>query len=256
MLGREPRAGGAALRARVGFMLQGGEGLQPRATARESLRLFSALHEGGHDPDELLASVGLETVAARPIRRLSGGERQRLALAIALVGNPEVLILDEPTAGLDPEARRGARALIERLRAEGRAILLTTHDLADAEELADRVVILASGRILAEGAPAALMADAGTAGIRVRLHAAPEPAALARLGRALAPGSPAPVAVDEGRTNELSIAPGLQAADAIATVASWAAREGLLILQLRSGSASLEERYLELTGDTGVEDSA
>jgi ABC-2 type transport system ATP-binding protein len=239
-------------------MLQGGEGLQPRATARETLRLFAALHNGSRDPDGLLETTGLEAVADRPIRRLSGGERQRLALAVALVGDPEVVILDEPTAGLDPEARRAARRLIAALRAEGRAILLTTHDLADAEELADRVVILAGGRIVADDAPASLMADANAAAVRVRLHAGPEPAALGRLGSALAPGPTVTegVSVLDGRPTELTIAPVPQAADAIATVAAWAAREGLLILELRSGSASLEERYLELTGDRDVEDSA
>jgi ABC-2 type transport system ATP-binding protein len=262
VLGHEPRGAGPDLRARVGFMLQGGEGLQPRATAHESLRLYVALHDGDRTADELVRLTGLDAVANRPIRRLSGGERQRLALAIALAGDPEVLILDEPTAGLDPEARRSARGLIARLRDEGRAILLTTHDLADAQELADRVVILAGGHVVADASPAALMAGAAATAIRVRLHAHPEDDALARLGDALATiagrGSTEGgiVTIVDGLTHQLAIGPGVQAADAIAAVAGWAAREGLLILELRSGSASLEERYLELTGDRDVEDSA
>ncbi len=268
VLDREPRQGGPDLRARVGFMLQGGEGLQPRATARESLRLFAALHDGGRQPEVLLRLTGLEPVADRPIRRLSGGERQRLALAIALAGDPEVVILDEPTAGLDPKARREARRLIAELRAAGRAILLTTHDLADAEELADRVVILAAGHVVAEGSPASLMADATSAGIRVRLHADPDATALDRLQRTLTTGAGGGHAGDggtgrgvgmitiaDGRPSQLAIGPGTQTADAIAAVAAWAAREGLLIVELRTGSASLEERYLELTGDRDVEDS-
>ena len=256
VLGQDPRAGGPALRARVGLMLQGADGLQPRATARETLHLFAAFHDGGRDPDELLATTGLESVADRLIRRLSGGERQRLALAIALVGEPEVLILDEPTAGLDPEARLGARRRIERLRGEGRAILLTTHDLADAEQLADRVVVLHRGRIVADAAPGALVTPGTAAGVRVRLHAAPDDAALARLRGALAPIGGELAGSPPDRPDELVIPPGAPAADAIAAVAGWAAREGLLIVELRSGSTSLEARYLELTGDTDVEDTA
>jgi ABC-2 type transport system ATP-binding protein len=256
VLGRDPRAGGPGLRARVGLMLQGADGLQPRATARESLRLYAAFHAGGQDPDELLATTGLEAVADRPIRRLSGGERQRLALAIALVGEPEVLVLDEPTAGLDPEARQGARRLIERLRGEGRAILLTTHDLADAEELADRVAILHRGRIVADAAPATLVAGGVDTGVRIRLRAAPDDAALARLRQALAPIGGELASGPTGRPDDLVIQPGAPAAEAIAAIAAWAARESLLITELRNGSASLEARYLELTGDAGVEDTA
>ncbi|HET9435776.1 MAG TPA: ABC transporter ATP-binding protein, partial [Candidatus Limnocylindrales bacterium] len=115
ILGEDPRGAGPALRARVGLMLQGG-GLDPRSTPRDLLRLYARFHAGGLDPDALLETVGLAAVAGTSVRRLSGGERQRLALAIALVGEPEVLLLDEPTAGMDPEARRATRALIAGLR--------------------------------------------------------------------------------------------------------------------------------------------
>jgi ABC-2 type transport system ATP-binding protein len=256
VLGEDPRHGGPALRARVGFMLQGGGGLPPRAAAGEALRLFATLHDGGRDPTEVLRQTGLEDVAGIPIRRLSGGERQRLALAIALVGDPEVLLLDEPTAGLDPAARRATREMIAGLRDAGRGILLTTHDLADAEGLADRVVVLHDGRIVADGPPRELMAGAVTAGIRATLHARPAPGAVDRLRAAVGRLGDAVVHVPENVDPvELRVSAGAQAADAIAEIAAWAAREGLLILELRTGAASLEERYLELTGDTAVEDS-
>jgi ABC-2 type transport system ATP-binding protein len=251
VLGEDPRRGGPALKARVGLMLQGGAGLEPRATPRDLLALYAAFHDGARRVDELIELVGLAAVAGTRVRRLSGGERQRLSLALALVGEPEVLILDEPTAGMDPEARRATRELVASLRDEGRTILLTTHDLGDVEHLADHVAILHRGRIVAEGTPEELTTGGSTA-IRFRLHAAAEPAALERLARRLTGqevrNGPTPVSYE--------IAPGAASADVVADLAGWAAREGLLIVELRAGAASLEERYLELTGDADVEDVA
>ena len=149
VLGLDPRHGGPALKARVGLMLQGGVGLEPRATPRDLVRLYAALHDGGRGADDLIDQVGLRAVAGTRVRRLSGGERQRLSLAIALAGDPEVLLLDEPTAGMDPEARRTTRTLVAGLREAGRTILMTTHDLGDVEQLADRVAILSGGVIVA-----------------------------------------------------------------------------------------------------------
>jgi ABC-2 type transport system ATP-binding protein len=251
VLGEDPRRGGPALRARVGLMLQGGAGLEPRTTPRDLVRLYAAFHDGGRRADELIDQVGLAPAAATRVRRLSGGERQRLALAIALAGEPEVLILDEPTSGMDPEARRTTRDLISGLRGEGRTILLTTHDLGDVERLADRVAILAGGRIVVDDSPEAVMRG-GAVAVRFRLHASPEPAAVEVLRRriaALDPGSSLRAA-DE---TMLEVAPGAASADVVAEIAAWAAREGLLILELHAGAASLEERYLELTGDRDVE---
>ena len=248
VLGQDPRRGGPDLKARVGLMLQGGAGLEPRATPRDLLALYGAFHEDVRRADELIELVGLADVARTRVRRLSGGERQRLSLAIALIGEPEVLILDEPTAGLDPEARRSTRELVASLRDEGRTILLTTHDLGDVEHLADQVAILHRGRIVAEGSPDELTTGGSTA-IRFRLHAPPAAAALERLAARLtgpelraAPGAAA-----------YEIGPGAASADLVALLAAWAAREGLLIVELRAGAASLEERYLELTGDADVE---
>ena len=253
VLGEDPRHGGPALKARVGVMLQGG-GLDPRSTPRDVLRLYATLHRGAKDPDGLLETVGLGRVARTRVRRLSGGERQRLALAVALVGDPEVLILDEPTAGMDPEARRDARALIAALRADGRAILLTTHDLGDVERLADRVVILSGGRIVADGTPEALAAGA-------------EPHLVVRMARALADHELTALGAVVRRVHRSAavVVPPGEAAGAfridgsppspalVAAIAAWCAELGIQIIELRAGSATLEERYLELTGDLAVE---
>jgi ABC-2 type transport system ATP-binding protein len=248
VLGEDPRRGGPALKARVGLMLQGGAGLEPRATPRDLIALYGAFHVGARRVDELIELVGLATVAGTRVRRLSGGERQRLSLAIALVGEPEVLILDEPTAGMDPEARRATRELVASLRDEGRTILLTTHDLGDVEHLADHVAILHRGRIVAEGSPDELMTGGSTA-IRFRLHSPATPAALGHLAARLS----GPELRTATGPATYAIGPGAASADVIAHLAAWAAREGLLIVELRAGAASLEERYLELTGDADVE---
>ena len=259
VLGEDPRHGGTPLKARVGVMLQGGAGLEPRATPRDLLALFAAFHASPRPASELIDRVGLAPVAGTRVRRLSGGERQRLSLAIALVGDPEVLILDEPTAGMDPEARRSTRELVASLRDEGRTILLTTHDLGDAERLADRVAILHRGRIVAEGSPEELTTGGSTA-IRVRFHAAPTAAAVDGLAARLRARDRGvelrPADAGQGASTAFEIGPGAASADVVADVASWAAREGLLIVELRTGAASLEERYLELTGDADVEDVA
>jgi len=256
VLGEDPRRGSAVLKARVGLMLQGGAGLEPRGTPRDLLALYGAFHEGARRVAELIELVGLTGVAGTRVRRLSGGERQRLSLALALVGEPEVLILDEPTAGMDPEARRATRDLVASLRDEGRTILLTTHDLGDAERLADRVAILHRGRIVAEGSPEELTTGGSTA-IRFRLHAPPAPAALESLAARLrARDQGVRLRASEDAQGAFEVGPGAASADVVADIAAWAAREGLLIVELRAGAASLEERYLELTGDADVEDEA
>ncbi len=260
VLGEDPRRAGPALKARVGLMLQGGAGLEPRATPRDLVRLYAAFHTGARRPDELLEQVGLTAVDSTRVRRLSGGERQRLSLALALAGDPEVLLLDEPTAGMDPAARRDTRALVASLKGEGRTILLTTHDLADVEVLADRVAILHHGRIVANDTPEAI-ATAGDPALRFGLHAPPDPSALERLRARLAAAHP-PVGVHPigsargGEAATFVVEPGRASADLVLELAQWAAREGLLIEELHAGAMSLEDRYLELTGDAGVEDVA
>ena len=161
VLGSDPWTADRAHRARVGLMLQDG-GFDIRARPGETLRQYAAFHADARAPDELLQVLGLRTVASTPYRRLSGGERQRLALAVALVGRPEVLVLDEPTAGMDPEARAVTRELIAAERAAGGAILLTSHDLVDVERLADQVVVIARGRIVASGTVASVRGAAAS----------------------------------------------------------------------------------------------
>ena len=253
VLGIDPRRGGPTLRARVGLMLQDG-GLDPRSTARDVLRLYGAFFEGGRDSEALLELVGLRDVARTRIRRLSGGERQRLSLALALTGEPEVLILDEPTAGMDPEAKRSTRGLIAELRARGRAILLTTHDLADVERLADRVAILHGGHVVAEGTPGDLAGGAEPR-VRFRLAAPASEKDLEALGpwlRRAALDAAVVALPSEGRAAFL--VEGAAANPAlVAAVAWWAADRSISIVELQAGTATLEDRYLELTGDRDVE---
>jgi ABC-2 type transport system ATP-binding protein len=249
VLGLDPAAGGRALRARVGLMLQGG-GIDPRAQPRETLRQYGRFHAQPRDADELLDLVGLSGVARTRYRRLSGGERQRLGLALALVGRPEVVILDEPTAGMDPEARATTRAIVADLRAGGAAILMTSHDLTDVERLADRIDVLADGRIVASGTPAELRAGV-TARLRFRLDrplAGDEVAALQQTLAGVRPGTTLQPDGDGGRYLLEGVAPD---ASLIAALAAWCASGERLILELRSSGGSLEDAYLELVGAPG-----
>jgi ABC-2 type transport system ATP-binding protein len=164
-----------------------------------------------------------------------------------------VLILDEPTAGMDPEARRATRELVAALRDEGRTILLTTHDLGDVERLADRVAILHHGRIAVD-APLAEVLHGGSVAERFTLHAPPTPAATEALGRRIAALHPeSRLRAEAGSDASFEIAPGAASADVVSEIATWAAREGLLVIELHAGAASLEDRYLEITGDRDIE---
>ncbi len=255
VLGEDPRRGGPALRARVGVMLQGG-GLDPRARPRELVRLFAAFHDEPLDPDDLIDRVGLGSVARTPVRRLSGGERQHLGLALALVGRPEVLVLDEPTAGMDPEARRATRALIAGLRDAGRAILLTTHDLGDVEQLADRVAILHGGRIVADGTIEELTAQDGGGRVLVRTAAPLDDGRRAALSAAAARAAgSATVLADpaSGDPRRLTVAHRGDDGAVLAAVAAWAASAGVRIVELRVAAGSMEDRYFALTGDRADE---
>ncbi len=243
VLGADPGRPDPALRARVGLMLQGG-GFDPRARPRETIQQYGRFHEAPRDADELLDLVGLQAVARTRYRRLSGGERQRLGLAVALVGRPEVLILDEPTAGMDPEARAKTRAIVSDLRDAGVAVLLTSHDLVDVERLADRIAILDAGRIVASGTPAELTAGA-TPRLRFRLGRALDPEEIAALAETLVPAHPGAVVADgDGARYRLE---GVVAdPHTIATLTDWCARTSHLVLELRTTGGSLEDVYLDL----------
>ena len=246
VLGEDPGTGGPGLRSRVGLMLQGG-GFDPRTRPRETLVQYGRFHRDPREPDELLDLVGLTAVATTPYKRLSGGEKQRMSLAVALVGRPEVAILDEPTAGMDPEARAVTRAIVTDLRASGCAILLTSHDLTDVERLADRICILADGRLVATGTPAEL-----TAGSRPRLRfrldrslAEADVAALQASLTEVRPGARLVTDTDGSSHAVEGVAPdpGL-----VAALAAWCASTDRLIVEARTTGGTLEEAYLELVG--------
>ena len=239
VLGLDPARDAAALRPRLGLMLQGG-GIAPQVRPRELLRLHAAFHADPADPDALLGLVGLGATADRRYRLLSGGERQRLSLALALVGRPELLVLDEPTAGMDPAAKVLVRELIGELRAGGRTILLTTHELVDAERLADRVGVLDRGRLVALGSPAEVIAG-GPPVLRFRTSATLEAADTAALGAALngtleSDGAPGHYRL-AGRAPDPAL---------VATLAAWAAERSLLLDEVRTSGGTLEERFLQL----------
>jgi ABC-2 type transport system ATP-binding protein len=258
VLGGDPRRADRARRARVGLMLQGGGGIDPRLTAREAVGLFARFHANPMQVDEVLRAVGLSGDAATRTRyrRLSGGERQRVALAVALVGRPDVAILDEPTAGMDVEARATTRDLLRGLRDAGAAILITSHDLTEVERVADRIAILDRGRIVALGTPAEL-ASGGTPAVRFRVAVPLSEADCADLASSL---GPAVTVRPEGASTDASGSYRVAGTDAtpalVAAVAAWFERRGQLLGELRTTGATLEQRYLELTRGADAEPDA
>jgi len=168
VLGVDPERSGTAWRERIGVMLQSSS-LYPSLTVRESLRTFAGYYAEPRDPAEVIEIVELTEKADARVRTLSGGQKRRLDLGLALVGDPELVFLDEPTTGFDPGARRTAWQTIRNLRALGKTILLTTHYLDEAEQLADRVAVLRGGEIIREGTPAQLTGGSVETEIRYRL---------------------------------------------------------------------------------------
>jgi len=167
VLGQDPQRAGRAWRERVGVVLQSSS-LYPVLTVRESLRLFAGYYSRPRDVGEVARIIGLDEKADARVRTLSGGQKRRLDLGLALVGNPELVFLDEPTTGFDPGARRAAWETIRNLRSLGTTILLTTHYLDEAEQLADRVAVLRAGEIVRVGSPAELTGGTAETEIRYR----------------------------------------------------------------------------------------
>jgi ABC-2 type transport system ATP-binding protein len=167
VLGADPQQAGSAWREQIGVMLQSSS-LYPNLTARESLRVFAGYYAHPRDPDEVVELVGLTEKRDVRVRKLSGGQQRRLDLGIALVGDPQLIFLDEPTTGFDPGARRTAWETIRNLRALGKTVLLTTHYLDEAEQLADRVAVLRDGVIVREGRPSELTGGVVETEIRYR----------------------------------------------------------------------------------------
>jgi ABC-2 type transport system ATP-binding protein len=233
----------------MGVMLQRG-GVYPVMGARRALGLFARYYAEPEDPEALLDLVGLRAVARTPWRRLSGGEQQRLSLALALVGKPEVVFLDEPTAGVDPVGRLAIREVVSELTTRGVCVVLTTHELPEAERLADEVVILAGGRAVARGTVAELTATGSAPAIRFGAPVGVDTASLAA-AVGVTPGD-----VVEERPGEYALA-GDPSAGRVAALAAWLDEHDLPLTDLRAGGGTLEDAYLKAmrsqdTGNGGV----
>jgi len=222
-------------------MLQEG-GLYPRLKPLELLRLFAAYYDDAEDPESLLDTVGLRDMVGTPVRRLSGGQAQRLSLACALIGRPEVVFLDEPTAGMDPHARATTWQLIRDLRGRGVTVMLTTHAMDEAEQLCDRVAIIAGGKVAALGSPAELTRHATSE----EMWFAAEPG-LDCVALAAALGLDA-AQVREDRAGEYVVsAPGTPAR--IADLACFLRDRNVTLDALQAGRRSLEEVFLQITAE-------
>ncbi|MEU8526516.1 MULTISPECIES: ABC transporter ATP-binding protein [Streptomyces] len=231
VLGHDPYTERTAVRPRIGVMLQEG-GFPSELTVAETVRMWAGCTTGARPAGEALEMVGMAGRAKVRIKQLSGGERRRLDLALALLGRPEVLFLDEPSTGLDAEGRRDTWELVRRLRDGGTTVLLTTHYLEEAETLADRLAIMHKGRIVTSGTPAEVTAER-PARIRFRL---PEGVGAERLPLGLRAAADGPRV--EIRTHELQ--------DALGALLAWAAEKGVRLDALDARSASLEEAFLEI----------
>ncbi|MGH3961457.1 ABC transporter ATP-binding protein [Mycobacterium sp.] len=239
VLGLDPARDARELRPRVGVMLQSG-GIPTAARAAEYLGVLARFYARPIDPDLLIARLGLESCGRTPYRRLSGGQQQRLSLAAAVIGRPELVFLDEPTAGLDPQARHATWELIEDLRAAGTAVILATHYMEEAERLADHIVIVDHGEVAVAGTLAELCGSSG----QLRFRAEPG-LDLDALVSALPAGSAAKESPAGHYMIEVTdgVDPRL-----VASVTAWCADHGILAQSLRIESRTLEDVFLELTG--------
>ncbi len=244
LLGQDPATAGAELRSRVGVMLQDG-GLPPSARPVPLLRHIAGLYAHPWPVDDLIQRLGIDTFSRTTVRRLSGGQKQRLALAAALVGRPEVLFLDEPSAGLDPQSRQLVFELIGELRDAGMGIILTTHLMDDAQRLADYVYIIDGGRNVAEGTVQELLqrgpaVDAGTDHVRTLTFDA-------KPGLDLSGVLPADVVVLEERAGSYT-ATGTLTPRHLATLAEWWALHDVMPAAMSLQARSLEDVFLDISG--------
>ncbi len=240
VLGLDPIEDHRALTPQIGVMLQAG-GVYPGIRPLEALELHAAFYANAEDPAALLERVGLNHVRRSTWRQLSGGEQQRLSLALALVGRPKVAFLDEPTNSVDVQGRQLIRRIVRELAQEGVCVVLTTHDLDEAEKLADRVVILDRGRLVTAGTPGELMAAGGSREIRFGAEPGLD---TATLGKALV------AAVEELSPGEYRIEAEPSPAN-IATLTNWLAERDLPLADLRAGRQRLEDVFLRMTQITG-----
>jgi ABC-2 type transport system ATP-binding protein len=239
VLGLDPVADRRQLAPRLGVMLQSG-GAWSGVRAEEMLRYIASLHEHPLAVDALVERLGLQSCGRTPYRRLSGGQQQRLSLALALVGRPELVVLDEPTAGLDPQARHSTWDLISALASDGVTVLLTTHYLEEAERLASQVYVMDCGRVLAAGSPDVLTAAEGHRAIRFRGPPGLDTVDLSRrlpTGGTVLESPPGSYRVD-----------GEVTPDSLAALTSWCAERNVMPQGLTVEQATLEDVFLQLTG--------
>jgi ABC-2 type transport system ATP-binding protein len=238
VLGHDPERGERAYRERIGIVLQA-TGVDPYLTVEETVAMFGGYYPRPRPVGEVLERVGLTAQRATPVRRLSGGQQRRLDVAVGLAGDPELLFLDEPTTGFDPGARRHAWELVEQLRALGKTVLLTTHYLDEAEQLADRVAIIARGRLVAAGTPGELGAGGGATAVSFTLP----------------PGAPAPPP-ELGAAPEASGGWRMESAEptrALYELTRWALEQRVALGALEVRRASLEDVYLRLVAAAEAE---
>jgi ABC-2 type transport system ATP-binding protein len=237
VLGGDPARPDREWRERVGIVLQSCN-LQPELTVREAIELYAGYYRRSRPVDETIELVGLAEKADTRAARLSGGQQRRLDVGLALIGDPELLFLDEPTTGFDPSARRQAWDVIASLRELGKTVFLTTHYMDEAQRLADRVAIIASGEIVAEGAPDEIGGDSrGETAITFRLPA----------GTAAEP--PPALAAEPGPAGQLTIRSAAPT-KALHELTGWALERGVELEGLEVRRPSLEDVYLRLTGDS------
>ncbi len=240
VLGLDPLREATQLKPQVGVMLQQ-DGLYPALRPREVLRIFAGYYRRPQPVDRLLERVGIDPTTKTPCRRLSGGQKRRLALAVALVGNPRLLFLDEPTASMDPQARLATWDIIRDLRQQGVTVLLTTHLMDEAERLADRVAIIDHGRLIALDTPARLTGVQQASVVRFLAPAGLDCAALAAL--------PAVRRAEELRPGSYLLETEPQAMPAVlADLTAWLRDRRVTLSELRVGHGSLEDLFLRLTG--------
>ncbi len=239
VLGLDPRAESRRLRDRIGVSLQA-TALPGKLKVREALAIFGRLYSRRADPDALLDKLQLREKAEGFFADLSGGQKQRLALALALVNEPEIVFLDEPTTGLDPQVRREIHGLIESLRAGGRTVIVTTHYIEEAERLCDRVAIIDRGRIVALDTPRELQKRHVREGL-IEIHLA------APLPDGLVPEIAGATVARIGEGNGFRITSD-RPAQALVEAVQWLTARGATIADLNLKRATLEDAFIELTG--------